>query len=60
MNKNNSSAHASHFLVHFNIHCMTTTFYGGRNHTTTNFLSLFEPGKSPGKQLQFDKLSGSK
>ena len=44
MSKNNSSAHASHFLEHFDIHCMTTTFYGGRKHTTTNFLSLFEPG----------------
>ena len=49
MSKNNSSAHASHFLEHFDIHCMNTTFYGGRKHTAMNFLSLFEPGYSPGK-----------
>ena len=38
--QNNSSVR---FLVHFfDVHRTTTTFYGGRGHTTTNFPSSFE------------------
>ena len=36
---------ALRFLVHFfDVHCNDGTFYGGREHATTN--SLFEPGYS--------------
>ena len=51
----NSSARASRFLVHFfdvpykplhvrDVKSPGATFYGGREHTTTISLSLFEPG----------------
>ena len=45
MSKNNSSAHASHFLEHFDIHCMTTTLIFMEDVNIQQWISfLFEPG----------------